>query len=417
MKSALRGILPAPLLALMFLASSARPAAAEDTAEDWKKKSEELEGRVRSLEDDRASRRALDEEESLGLGIVLTRGKVRGTLQIFGDAGAQWQNPANPDRGETSFFLGGVNIFGTAQVGDHFHVLSETVIKTREDASSDRVIFDQERLSAAWIFNDHLYVKLGLDHGPVSRWNHLFHHGRWLETTIDRPLLARFETSGGILPMHNTGIEVGGRHLAECGPINYVFILSNGRGRSAEDPQKISDRNDAKALELGIGFAPRVVEGLHVGVHVRYDELPADPSVAARMRPIVEIILGGHAQLRTGPWEFFLEFVLIENDDRTSGSTFSHTSGYLQAAYQVRERWTAYMRIDFRQMESGDPYFMTLGRDLDRWEIVVGVRHELTSNAALKLEVSFGEFEERATGGTVSEAWYTRFGIQVSWVF
>jgi len=406
---------------LLFLAAAS---VAEDgeRLDRIEKRQDAMEERLAAAEAERDQLRADLEryaarEDGLGLGIVLRRGAVSAAVQIFGDVGFSYTNPDPDPRANSSFFFGGVNAFATARVGDHFRALSETVIKTSESAASDGIVFDQERLYGLWAFGDALYAKLGLEHGPVSRWNRLFHHGRWLELTIDRPLLARFEGAGGILPLHNAGLELGGRVETGAGRIEWVFVVSNGRGPFATHAQKVSDRNDDKALEAGVGFAPQAVEGLLVGVCFRTDEIPADPAVPARARPIRENVFSGYVEFQRGRWEALAELVFLEHDDRTSGTTFSHVAWYVQVGCRLRDRWTPYARFDARAMESGDPYFAPLLRDLDRWEQLFGLRHELTENAALKFEIAFGRAERALSGGGTERDGYTRIGFQLSWVF
>ena len=142
------------------------------------------------------------EESSQAMGMTARYRDVLATFQLFGDVDFRYQNPEPPDRANTYFTLGSVDIFVSAQIGQRFHVLSETNIVP----SGDVIRFDQERLSGTWSFSDWLYAKLGVDHSAISRWNRLYHHGRWLETSIDRPFLAKFEGDDGILPLHNTGL-------------------------------------------------------------------------------------------------------------------------------------------------------------------------------------------------------------------
>ncbi|MGH7163364.1 MAG: hypothetical protein ACREID_07755, partial [Planctomycetota bacterium] len=404
--------------AVLYLYLWVAAAGAQDAPPAEPDRVQELEQRVKALEESREAlrqevERTLADEEALGLGIVLRRGKVQASVQLFGDVGFSYANPTPVDRGNSAFFFGGVNAFAAAQVGDHFQVLSETVIKTREEAAQDRIIFDQERLWGSWTFSDRLYVKLGLEHGPISRWNRLYHHGRWLELTIERPMLARFETAGGFLPLHNAALEIGGRFHTALGRLEYIALVGNGRGKTAEDAHKISDRNDGKAFELSLGFAPSCVDGLIVGFNVRVDDIPPDPAVPARARSIRELIGGGYVEYKSGRWDILAELVYVEDRDRTAGGEFGHHSGYLQIGYRMRDRWTGYTRIDYRRMDFGDPYFAPLDRDLDRWELLYGVRVEITPNAAVKFEIGFGEEEL----DTQDNRRYFRAGFQLSWVF
>lgn len=422
---------------LLLLALASAPLLAEDIEERMRaleERNRSLEERVRELEGGAAERtplpppepneRLLAEEadsyakgEGIGLAMEKRNGIVRATLQLFGDVNAIYQSPDPGGRANTSFVFGGVNFFATAQVGDHVHILSETVVKTHEMPDQDEIEFDQERLYASWIFSDLLYLKFGLEHGPASRWNRIYHHGRWLETTVERPLLARFEGAGGILPLHNTGIEAGGRITAPFGIFEWVLLVANGRGPLASDPQKFSDRNDAKAIEGGFGFIPTGHEELRIGFDARWDEIPPDSADPARVRPITEILFSCSIEWRGDRIDIIAEYCHLVNEDQTSGSDFEHDAVYVQLSYRLRDRWTPYFRFDLRQMELGDPYFSPSGRDLDRWQLTFGVRFDVLENVAIKFEIGFGRQQSRLSGGAIDEVDYLRGGFQVSWVF
>ncbi|NJN14722.1 MAG: hypothetical protein HC813_03690 [Planctomycetes bacterium] len=415
-----------PILVFLALLCALSAAMAEESdgarLDRVERENAELRSRISALEEgqsgiETAIEGLLAEEEGLGLNMVARTGEVRAMLQVFGDVGFDWAERPPSERAHSRFFLGGLNLFFTAQVGQHFSVLSETVFKVSVGGDHDSHEFDQERLSIQWTFSDLLYLKLGLDHGPVSRWNNLYHHGRWLETTIDRPMLARFEGSGGFLPMHNSGLEAGGRLHPSFGTLQYVIILSNGRGSEATDPQKFSDRNDGKAIEFGLQLAPNCMEGVRFGIHFRLDDIPPIPSDPLRARTIRERIASAFFQFQGEHLEILAEVVFLENDDRTSGMTYGAASGYIQIAYRVHPDWLPYLRFDVREMEMGDPYFMPLGRDLDRWEQLFGVRYDAAANIAIKLEFGFGRGEVRGESDVITNESFFRVGLQVAWVF
>ncbi|MHC4931427.1 MAG: hypothetical protein ACYTGV_04475, partial [Planctomycetota bacterium] len=314
-------------------------------------------------------------------------------------------------------FSGSVDFFFTARVGDHFHMLSETVFVGVLSEPKDEGKFDQERLWGAWKFSDKLRIKLGLEHGPISRWNYLYHHGRWLEMTVNRPLLARFEGGGGILPMHNAGVEFTGALETSSGRFNWTVFVSNGRGRVITDTQEFSDRNDAKAVDLGLGFMPEGFQYLWIGVFFRVDKIAPNEADPDRQGSIREYIGTFQVDYRSEMFEILSEFGYIEDKDEQSDSSFGHLTGYFQLAYHLDEKWTPYARFDFREMDQGDPYYEAANRDLDAWELLFGIRFDFVANAALKLEVGFGDRETRDDGGIVSTGGYTRIGLQLSWVF
>src|SRR5262245_22937859 len=179
------------LAAATFLPVTSRAQEATTTEPDLKErlraleeKNRALEERVRSLEEQPAEAAEPQapvgeeapplEEEGLGLGLVGRYRNVKLTFQLFGDVGVNYQNPVAGDRSNAAFALGSLDFFATAQVGERFQALSETVVTGVENATN----FSQERLWGSWTVNDHLYAKLGVEHSPLSYWNRLYHHGK-----------------------------------------------------------------------------------------------------------------------------------------------------------------------------------------------------------------------------------------------
>jgi len=420
---------PGRFIAGVALAALASAADAQETPPkpvtdaDRDKRLEEVEARNRELEArlDALESGALPQDvpnegeavETLGLGLSTRRGDIWATLQLFFDVNFTYDDPEREDRGHAAFGFGQMNAFFTARIGEHFHVLSETVIKTRETADEDSIVFDQERLYGSWSFSDLLYAKFGLEHSPVSRWNRLYHHGRWLETTIDRPFLARFEGTGGILPMHQAGLELGGSLNEDFGEIEWLAAVSNGRGDDPTHTDDVSDSNDAKALDFGLGFSPADFEGFRVGGNLHFDDIPEDD---VRTHSIGEFIPSASVEYRTYPFEAIGEWALIAHDDRSTDEDYDSQSAYAQVGYHVGE-WMPYTRFDWKNMDQGDPFYEPLDRDLDRWEQILGIRYELLSNVAIKFEVGVGRAEERDDTGDVSEDTVFLAGVQLSWVF
>ncbi|HEX5052626.1 MAG TPA: hypothetical protein VFZ65_12695 [Planctomycetota bacterium] len=374
--------------------------------EALRKKNEELEERLEAIESAPSSDQA-------GNGLQAHYGDITASFKVFGDVGLEYRNPEEAGNAHTNFFLGSVDFFANVQMGDHFRILSETVLEAR---GTETVFADQERLWAMWTFSDSLYFKLGTEHSPISRWNQLYHHGRWLETSISRPLLAAFEGDGGILPMHETGLEMGGRLQSGAGGFEWFTAVSNGRGLEPNNKQRTADRNDSKKIDAGLAFLPNAVPDLRFGTAFTYDEIPPDPTsvVAGRGLSIREFLATAHAQYRSGPFEMLGEFAWIEHDARELSSTFHHNAGYMQVALRAGEL-TPYARMDYRDMERNDPFYLGRNRDLDIVRPVAGVRYDPSATLAAKLEVTYGQEEQRGAGGVVDRDVLT-LALQVSWV-
>jgi len=393
----------------------------EERLDALEKENAELKSRVEELESAETLDEVVDEfaDEGLGLNMVLRKGNTSGTFQLFGDTGFSYDDPAPDGRGNASFFNGSVDLFFTARVGDHFHALSETVFQTRVGSgnTSDSSKWDQERLWGAWAFSDVLQIKLGLEHSPISLWNRLFHHGRWLELTISRPLLAQFESGYGILPMHEAGVEFLGDIPLGGGSLQYTVFVSNGRGRRINEVQEFSDQNNDKAFTFGAGYRFNATETIYIGLFARTDEIAPDSDEPTRTGSVREWIVSLQFLFRSDRFDIMSEVALIHDDDHTVDETYQSWTGYFQLGYHLSDDWTPYARFDFRSMDRGNPYYAVAGRDLDALEVVLGARWNFLANAALKFELGFGEGEEADSGGNVSDEGYIRVGVQLAFVF
>jgi hypothetical protein len=379
-----------------------------------------LRDRLDSVEANEDLEEAVDDlaNEGLGLNIIVRNGATRGTFQIFGDVGFHYLDPARDGRGNASFFNGSVDLFFTARVGDHFHVLSETVFQTRVGSGNgdDGSKWDQERLWGAWAFSDSVQIKMGLEHSPISLWNRLYHHGRWLELSIARPLLAQFESGFGILPMHEAGVELLGDIPLGGGSLQYIVFISNGRGRRVNQVQEFSDQNNDKAFTFGAGYRFDTTETIFLGLFARTDEIPPDSDEPTRTGSIREWIASLQFLYRSDRFDMISEISFIRSEDKTVDETFKSWTGYFQLGYHINDEWTPYLRFDFRDMARDNPYFAVANRDLDGMEIVIGTRWDFLTNSALKFEVGFGEREERVSG-VVDDQGYIRVSLQLAFVF
>lgn len=356
----------------------------------------------------------LEEPVVPGLGLVAHYGSVRASFQLFGDVDFVYQNPALPEGANTAFVLGALDLFTTAQFGEHVQVLTEL---TGEGSSEENHLeLELERLWAAYLLNDLLYLKLGREHSPVSRWNRLYHHGRWLWPSATQPLLAQFEDEEGILPIHQIGLEAGGRWASAAGDISYIGVVANGRAALPDEVPDFFDENDAKSFDLNLGWSPSPISHFAVGGDLHADEIPDLPSDPARQKQIRELIGSGYVQWSGGRFDVLGEFAYISHLARAQERTYGNYAGYLQAGYHIGD-WMPYLRFDGRDMALGDPYFKSDDTDLSGWDQVFGLRWDLTDNCAVKFEATTGRGQRRDANGVVSRGSLNRFVGQFAWVY
>jgi len=393
------------------------PLSAQEVQDDDQKANQDALVRIEALEARVAELEGVQDagaaEEALGLGMEVHYGDVGATFQIFGDVGASYRNPEPTGESNTSFFLGSMDFFVNMRLGEQWRVLSETVI---EGKSNDQISTSQERLWGAWVPTDWFYAKFGTEHSAISRWNQLYHHGRWLETTINRPLLASFEGEQGILPLHRTGLTLGGTPHTEAGRFEYFGTLSNGRGELPNDKQRTEDVDEHKAIDLGLAFEPFGESNWRFAVAVTKDTIPPDPASIdpARARSMSEWIFTGQTEWRNGSFYALGEYARIDHEARATSQDFSSNVSYVQVEYRIDD-WTPYARFDYRNMKEGDPFYDPLGRDLDVWYGTLGLRWDVGTNFAVKLESSAGKEDFMAGSGSIDDRGIVFLGMQLSW--
>src|SRR5438132_4835421 len=86
-----------------------------------------------------------------------------------------------------------------------------------------------QRLFMKYQFNDHFALTAGKMHTPLGYWNNAYHHGFVMQPTIDRPDIINFEHHGGILPIHETGVQFDAEHFTNAN-IGLNLLISNGLG-------------------------------------------------------------------------------------------------------------------------------------------------------------------------------------------
>jgi len=355
-----------------------------------------------------ASAPLLQEPEDLA-GLLAQDGP---SLRIFADLGASLEKGADGGRGG-SFAFGSLDFLVNQWFGEDLHVLSETVA---EGEGTDDLVLDQERLWFAWDRSEALRLTFGLDHLGLSRWNRLYHHGKWLELSIERPFLARFEDDGGVLANHGMGLWLEGE-VPAAGSLEYLLSLTNGRGPEQEDRQRLGDANDAKAVEARLAWSPDALTGLQGGAGLRLDDIPADPARPARAAQMDETGVSAFLAYEDEDWTFLGEGVFLLHEDGLSGRSFRSRLAYLQAGRKLGA-WTPYARLDYRAMAARDPFYLPGDLDLDATEILLGLRHDLDEGPALKLEVGTGRAQIRSSpAAPLTRDSFTRVSFQVAWTF
>ncbi|RME58302.1 MAG: porin [Candidatus Dadabacteria bacterium] len=315
-----------------------------------------------------------------GVGVVFAQSRGL-DLDIHGFSHIQYDvvrtDPTGGDSETTNgFTTGGIDFFVTSELSDSFHFLNETVLEFEEGGGTS---VDVERVLLKYTYNEALSISAGRGHTALGYWNQRFHHGTWLQTTTDRPIIYLFEDDGGILPVHFVGLEFSGSIFDD--QISYTANVANGRGSITDEVQQVGDKNDSKMVSLMVEYEPEALEGFGVGANILFDRIPSD-AAAGRPDQFDELIYGAHLYYTEDPVEFLAEIQFI---DHSNSSDFSHWGAYIQAAYSF-DNIKPYYRFDILDIESGDPFFTGLEGVEDQTQHTVGIRWDMTTYVAAKLE-------------------------------
>lgn len=410
LRNAMRHVLLLAIVTLMLQAWGAGSAKADEAGrirdlerrlEENSRLMEKLAERVRELEN-KATRghseaesavKALPEQQKQEAKTAATSGSYQTFLDDvtwlhgFADAGLTYSGRRQGEgSGRKGFSIGALDLYLTPQLGTHFKSLVELIFEINDEGET---VAELERLQIGYAFSDSLSLWAGRYHTPLGYWNTAFHHGKQLQTTIQRPKFLDFEEESGILPTHMTGLWGTGVARTGGGKLGYDLYIANGPkvgGSGKLDPNPFSDDNHGLAVGLHVSYDfTGALDGLRLGLHALRTDADTYNSGVRISRSELNL-LGGYGVYTADDWEVIGEFYQFLNRDRSGGSgTHGSTLGFLQAGRLIG-RFTPYTRFEFASLDQGDSYFSKLQEGQSYRRILTGIRYDLTPKAALKLE-------------------------------
>jgi hypothetical protein len=243
---------------------------------------------------------------------------------------------------------------------------------------------DLERSFIRYDINDAAKVSFGRYHTPINYWNTAFHHGAWLQTTIDRPNMIRF--GGTFEPVHFVGAQSEGTIPSGGLNLGYNVGIGNGRGSIFSRAGDNGDVNNNRAWLLNVFSRPTRFQHLQVGGSFYRDLLSSNTATPLGTR-FSEWIAAGHLIWTSEAPEFLAEFANVHHRSELTGQEFDSHGGYVQVAYRLpiwERRWKPYFRYDYLQVPAGDPTFAPIVPNVRGFTL--GTRYDISDFAAFKAE-------------------------------
>ncbi|MBI1807339.1 MAG: hypothetical protein HYR76_09850 [Ignavibacteria bacterium] len=313
-----------------------------------------------------------------------------------------------------TFALGQFDLFATSNINDRIDVLSELVFEAGEGSSEIGV--DLERIEIGYAFSDWLNIRMGRFHTPLGYYANAFHHGRIMESAIDRPMLLEFEDAGGLIPAHAVGIWGRGQVFPTFGVLKYNAGVVTGEKISVDEHSLAinlnTDDNTNKAIFASLAVEPTVLNNIGIGGSL-YNSIVNGYNLSAPDTAIIEVnqtIIGGNLYYDELPLQLIAEYYAMLNKDHIVQPSKNYaSSGYfVQCAYEFEKKYRPYFRLEHIMPEYGDPYTTALfgTNELTQW--TVGFRYNLAAESAIKVEA-----RSHSDGNTS----FAIFGAQWSFLF
>ncbi|MEE9281212.1 MAG: hypothetical protein V3V67_13655, partial [Myxococcota bacterium] len=152
---------------------------------------------------------------------------LRGFGHVQYDLSRTSPRDGDPTEETNHFTVGPLVLFISSQIAEDISFYSETEWDFSQDGKGK---LDVERLMLNYAFAPWLNIGAGRGHTALGYWNQRYHHGTWLQTTTERPLIYAVPGDGGLLPIHFAGLEFTGSFDTAAGLVSYHANVANGRG-------------------------------------------------------------------------------------------------------------------------------------------------------------------------------------------
>lgn len=321
-----------------------------------------------------------------GIDLNADDGTPRLQISGFSDVNFFAQDEAAPGASHSGFRDGQFVLHFASQLAPRLSAFAETTLTLQSQHGSKANV---ERLIIRYALSDALKFTMGRYHTPINWWNTAYHHGLWLQTTINRPEMIKF--GGAFLPVHFLGAIAEG--VVPIGPLQLDYRLGVGNGRAADAHDTAGgngDDDNNRALLASVNVRHDAIYRLNIGASAYSDKISVMLPSADRIK---EQITAVHVAWTDERPEFIVEAASVRHESESTGQSWEHTAMYVQLGWRLpwdENRWKPYLRFESINPEAGDPVFLHHGTEplvVNQVIDMLGLRHDFADYAAAKLEL------------------------------
>ena len=285
---------------------------------------------------------------------------------------------ATNQKGTTSgFYLGQLDFHIASALSRKISYFTEITLNPHP---ADYTI-EVERSFIRYDYDDYFKISFGRFHTPISYWNTAFHHGAWLETTVDRPF--QVKVGGTFTPLHFVGALAEGNIPSGPVGLGYNIGVGNGRGSVISRPGDAGDINNNRSWVIKLFSRPVKANGLELGGSFYRDKITLTTGPEYR-----EWIANAYLVWTKGAPEFLTEFFNVNHRNIQTNAVANSDAMYAQFAYRLpwfERTLKPYYRFEYTHMPLSEQVFT----HEPQVESIVGLRYDISTFAAFKVEYRY----------------------------
>ena len=254
-----------------------------------------------------------------------------------------------------------------------------------------------ERLKLGWQAGDNTMWWFGRFHTTAKFWTSEYHHGQFMQTSITRPSVEEWEDESGPIPSHVTGVSV--EHAIPFGEAHswHVGASFGLAPKFVGDELHAFDMLDPESdhgLSYNVRFAyqPDVFGDAQMGLLIGWNDINVDSESApalAELDDIEQLTISVFADWRWGDLRVLANAIQFYNElsYTTELVDDDFLAGYLQAEYELNDKWTVFGRVDTSSAEDRSPYLRLLPAFVAHRHML-GVRFDFMKQQSVTVEVA-----------------------------
>jgi hypothetical protein len=312
-------------------------------------------------------------------------------LLFFVDVEAVHNNSTPDDGLEEYEVIPGADIL-YAYSNSRFRFLGEYFASTKET--------ELERFQLGWQSGAASMAWIGRFHLPSSYWTSVFHHGRYLQTSITRPSLDEYEDDGGVLATHVSGLMIEAGHVVDDAQ-GFGLMFSLGAAEVFDDgelePFDLLDPESGHKMraDLRLSYLPEDLGENQAGLLFGWADINAQDSPLAKhegLTSIEQYRIGAYIDWRWQSWRVISTVISVINDmqQRNGSETDRFFAGYVQAEYKLGMDWTLFGRLEGTTNARSSSYLELFPHYITERQML-GSRYDFSTNQAIAVEISNAE--------------------------